>query len=64
MNNVQVADKMVEAMQDFQKEFDTKPFVLFAHDDIEWYLKGLKRLRMLERNLLNMTSRAYDDKAE
>lgn len=63
-NNVAVVDKMVEAMEEFQKEFEAKPFVLFTHEDIKWYLKGLKRLRMLERNILNLTSMAYDDKVE
>lgn len=64
MNNVQVADKMAEMMEKYQKEFDSKPFVMFTHSDVLWYIKGLNRLRMLERNLLNLTSKAYDNQTE
>lgn len=60
MNNVEIADKMVHALKSFRIEFDGKPFVMVPHADIDWYIKGLERLRMMERNLLNMTSKAYD----
>lgn len=60
MNNVEVADKMVEALKKFKIEFDNKDFVMIPHTDCEWYIKGLERLRMMERHLSNLQSRAYD----
>lgn len=63
MNNVEAADKMVNALKSFKIEFDGKPFVMIPHGDCDWYIKGLDRLRMIERNLLNLTSRAYDQPA-
>lgn len=61
MNNVEVADKMVHALMSFQKEFETKPFVMVPHRDCAWYIKGLERLRMVEKHLYNLTGRAYDE---
>lgn len=61
MNNVEVADKMVEALTMFQKEYKSKPFVMISHSDCDWYIKGLTRLRMMERHIMNLTSKGYDE---